>query len=145
MSGHVAREDLQVLRGWLLLLTAAAALRTTLAPLTAALRRLDANGERAVVLLDDARPFRRGDGLGRFGADRFSAVRRRRFLRARELLVGGHGEALAPSRVLEDDVAALGDPDDPQRPHPHLPTHGTPRPGDGRCRTETCHGGAPGR
>ena len=39
-----------------------------------------------------------------------------------QLLVGGHGEALAPSRVLEDDVAALGDPDDPQRPHPHLPT-----------------------
>jgi hypothetical protein len=39
-----------------------------------------------------------------------------------QLLVGRNGEALATAGVLQDDIAALGDPDDPQRAHPRPPT-----------------------
>ena len=41
-------------------------------------------------------------------------------------LVGGHGEALASIRIFEDDLAALVDPDDPQRPHRRPPRSDSP-------------------
>ena len=64
-----------------------------------------------------------------------------------QLLVGGHGEPLLAGGILEHDgelPAALGDPDDPQRPHPRPPALFTlPVRVTVDAQPQRCRGGAP--